>query len=137
MQSLMGKGKYSRYERLEQEIQDQNQGDFTSTRVRPLRLNGDHALDTPPSSRPSQPPTGFIDGQQQSQTTIMREQDSQLEEVGQTIGNLRQMGEMISDELESQAECVGGGTSALSFNFFVVGNTGLTRDNAHCLTPQT
>jgi len=68
--SLMGKGKYSRYERLEQEIQDSNQG--------------------------------FIDDQQQSQTMIMREQDSQLEEVGQTIGNLRHMGEMINDELESQ-----------------------------------
>lgn len=39
---------------------------------------------------------------------IMREQDSQLEEVGQAIGNLRQMGEMINDELESQNECVGG-----------------------------
>ena len=75
-QSLMGKGKYSRYERLEQEIQDSNQG--------------------------------FIDDQQQSQTMIMREQDSQLEEVGQTIGNLRHMGEMINDELESQNECVAG-----------------------------
>lgn len=35
MQSLMGKGKYSRYERLEQEIQDQNQGGFAQTRVVP------------------------------------------------------------------------------------------------------
>jgi len=34
----------------------------------------------------------------------VREQDTQLEEVGQTIGVLRNMGQLIGDELESQNE---------------------------------
>eukprot|EP00051_Salpingoeca_urceolata_P019059 m.273437 g.273437 ORF g.273437 m.273437 type:complete len:245 (+) comp19339_c0_seq15:236-970(+) len=45
---------------------------------------------------------GFIGGQEQQQQTIMREQDTQLEEVGQTISNLKSMGRMIGDELDDQ-----------------------------------
>ena len=37
---------------------------------------------------------------------IMREQDSQLEEVGATIGVLKHMGTVIGDELEDQNQCV-------------------------------
>lgn len=36
---------------------------------------------------------------------IMREQDTQLEEVGQTIGVLKDMGRAIGDELEDQNMC--------------------------------
>ncbi|EGD72394.1 hypothetical protein PTSG_00414 [Salpingoeca rosetta] len=67
---LMGRSKYSRYEKLEREIQAENQG--------------------------------FIDDQQQSQQMVMREQDTQLQEVGQTIGVLKNMGIMIGDELDEQ-----------------------------------
>eukprot|EP00730_Choanoeca_flexa_P014275 TRINITY_DN6181_c0_g1_i3.p1 TRINITY_DN6181_c0_g1~~TRINITY_DN6181_c0_g1_i3.p1 ORF type:complete len:248 (+),score=52.04 TRINITY_DN6181_c0_g1_i3:100-843(+) len=70
--ALLGSSKYSRYEKLEKEIQDDNQG--------------------------------FIDDQHQTQTMIMREQDQQLSEVGQTIGVLKQMGTMIGDELDDQAD---------------------------------
>jgi len=44
----------------------------------------------------------FIDDQAQKQEMIMREQDSQLEEVGATIGVLKHMGTVIGDELEDQ-----------------------------------
>ena len=67
-QELVGRSKYSRYEKLEREMQSENQG--------------------------------FIDGQQQSQQMVMREQDTQLQEVGQTIGVLKNMGVMIGDELD-------------------------------------
>ena len=70
----MGRSKYSRYEKLEREMQSENQG--------------------------------FIDGQQQSQQMVMREQDTQLQEVGQTIGVLKNMGVMIGDELDEHNECV-------------------------------
>ncbi|EDQ91699.1 uncharacterized protein MONBRDRAFT_22769 [Monosiga brevicollis MX1] len=70
--NLMGGSKYNRYEKLEREIQEDNQN--------------------------------FIDDQHQTQGMIMREQDTQLQEVGQTIGVLRQMGQMIGDELEDQNE---------------------------------
>lgn len=46
----------------------------------------------------------FIDGESQRQEMIVREQDKQLSEVGQTIGVLKQMGEMIGDELDDQNE---------------------------------
>eukprot|EP00043_Microstomoeca_roanoka_P028212 m.17257 g.17257 ORF g.17257 m.17257 type:complete len:249 (-) comp8247_c0_seq1:163-909(-) len=68
---LVGKSKYSRYEKLEQQIQNENQG--------------------------------FIDSQHQTQQMIMREQDTQLEEVSQTVGVLKNMGIMISDELDDQS----------------------------------
>eukprot|EP00041_Stephanoeca_diplocostata_P036465 m.1333534 g.1333534 ORF g.1333534 m.1333534 type:complete len:248 (-) comp24871_c0_seq8:3132-3875(-) len=44
----------------------------------------------------------FIDGQSQRQDMIMKEQDTQLTEVGETIGVLRNMGNVISDELDDQ-----------------------------------
>eukprot|EP00049_Salpingoeca_infusionum_P026480 m.25877 g.25877 ORF g.25877 m.25877 type:complete len:246 (-) comp8776_c0_seq2:815-1552(-) len=45
---------------------------------------------------------GYIDSQMQHQETIMRTQDSQLEEVSQTIQHLRVAGEVIGDELDAQ-----------------------------------
>jgi len=42
----------------------------------------------------------FINQQQQQQSMIMREQDTQLEEVHQAVTTLKQMGEQISDELD-------------------------------------
>lgn len=44
----------------------------------------------------------YIEDQEQQQRTIMRDQDTQLEEVGQTIGVLKSMGTLISTELEDQ-----------------------------------
>lgn len=46
----------------------------------------------------------FIDGQSQQQSMIMKEQDTQLDEVGETIGVLKQMGTVIHNELEEQEE---------------------------------
>jgi len=46
----------------------------------------------------------FIGDQGQQQKMIMREQDTQLDEVGATIGVLKHMGVAISDELDDQAE---------------------------------
>ena len=94
---MMGSSKYSRYEKLEKNIQDDNQGVLTSqptmlTMPCPVLVVGSSYLEC----------TGFIDDQQQTQSMIMQEQDQQLEEVGQTIGVLKQMGTMIGDELESQ-----------------------------------
>lgn len=47
---------------------------------------------------------GFIENQAQAQDLIMREQDSQLDEVGATIGVLKEMGQMIGNELDEQQE---------------------------------
>jgi syntaxin 6 len=44
----------------------------------------------------------FIQDQGQKQELIMREQDTQLEEVASTMGALKEMGAMIGDELEDQ-----------------------------------
>eukprot|EP00040_Diaphanoeca_grandis_P012464 m.63155 g.63155 ORF g.63155 m.63155 type:complete len:246 (-) comp23247_c0_seq1:129-866(-) len=45
----------------------------------------------------------FIGDQGQKQTMIIKEQDTQLDEVGATIGVLKNMGVAISDELDDQA----------------------------------
>lgn len=44
----------------------------------------------------------FIQDQGQKQELIMREQDTQLEEVASTMGALKEMGAAIGDELEDQ-----------------------------------
>jgi hypothetical protein len=48
----------------------------------------------------------FIDDQAMQQEVIIREQDSQLGEVAQTLGSLRSMGQAIGDELEDQNRSV-------------------------------
>ncbi|XP_065828933.1 syntaxin-6-like [Oscarella lobularis] len=45
----------------------------------------------------------FIEDQFQQQQTVMKEQDEQLELVGQSVGVLKQMGEQIGNELDDQA----------------------------------
>lgn len=68
--ALLGETKFSRYNKLEKEIENQNQN--------------------------------FIENEEQAQATIMRQQDTQLEEVGQTINVLKTMGETIGQELDEQ-----------------------------------
>ena len=46
----------------------------------------------------------FIADQAQRQDMIMRDQDEQVEDLGQAVGNIREMGLIISDELDEQAE---------------------------------
>eukprot|EP00118_Oscarella_pearsei_P024676 m.306573 g.306573 ORF g.306573 m.306573 type:complete len:251 (+) comp41361_c0_seq1:337-1089(+) len=45
----------------------------------------------------------FIEEQVQQQQAVMKEQDVQLEMVGQSVGVLKQMGEQIGNELDDQA----------------------------------
>eukprot|EP00035_Acanthoeca_spectabilis_P023267 m.448572 g.448572 ORF g.448572 m.448572 type:complete len:251 (+) comp19681_c0_seq1:287-1039(+) len=45
----------------------------------------------------------FIKGQEQQQAMVMREQDNQLQEVHDTVGVLKVMGEAIATELDDQA----------------------------------
>eukprot|EP01147_Barroeca_monosierra_P010657 gene10657-2771_t len=70
--ALVGRSKYSRYEKLEKQIESENQG--------------------------------FIENEYQTQQMVMREQDTQLSEVSQTIGVLKNMGVMIGDELDDHHE---------------------------------
>lgn len=49
---------------------------------------------------------GFIENEYQTQQMVMREQDTQLSEVSQTIGVLKNMGVMIGDELDDHHEYV-------------------------------
>ena len=46
----------------------------------------------------------FIANQAQRQEMIMRDQDDQVEDLGKAVGNIREMGLTISDELDEQAE---------------------------------
>jgi hypothetical protein len=45
----------------------------------------------------------FIMGQQQKQEQIIRAQDDNLELLGHTVGNLKEIGRTIGDTLESQS----------------------------------
>lgn len=46
----------------------------------------------------------FIDGEDTRQMMIMRQQDDQLEQVGQAVGVLKTMGQVIGTELDEQAQ---------------------------------
>jgi len=50
----------------------------------------------------------YIDGQFQRQEQIVKEQDQNLEQLGHTIGVLKQMGETINEELKEHDELITG-----------------------------
>ena len=58
-----------------------------------------------PTKAPSREPTSnskFIEREQQQQQMIMQNQDRQIEEVAVTVGNLREIAQVMGDELDDQ-----------------------------------
>ncbi|KAJ1980472.1 hypothetical protein H4R33_005470, partial [Dimargaris cristalligena] len=79
-----------------------------STRTPPNAWNSNVAIDVyprPGSSAallppPNRPTSNWVDDEQQLQTTVLRQQDQQLDSVMGTVKNIRQMAHTMGSELE-------------------------------------